>query len=291
MPDDLFINTIRGTYTPKPTGRKMLIFGKNGVIGEKLKARLEEDGHDVVIVASPTITTITPELIKGIEVIFLLAYDLEPVDIPVGDMEFIHKLREEALSAGVERVVFLRTLSDRSRGGPTEIDVLTRAEIKISDSSLPTTIVRSSILLDLDLVLVGALNKYASVGKFPNLPKNLALHECTPVLLREAIDFLARTPEHIYARTYHFDLGGSLTVSYKDFLDLFLEKERRKDSALGMPRSQSPGWSMQLLEDEKLAWRVFLEKTQFNMVPENEHIKELFRKTKITPLRDAINLI
>jgi len=291
MPDDLFINTIRGVYTPKPTGRKMLIFGENGSIGERLKARLQEDGHDVVIVSSPTLSTITPELLKGIEVIFLLAYDLEPIDVPVGDTEFIHLLREEALSAGVERAVFLRTLSGVEVTTFAEMDVMTRAEIKISDSALPTTIVRTSILLDLDLLLVRALNKYASIGKFPDLPDNLTLHECRPILLSEAIDFLSRTPEHEYARTYRFDLGGDLTISYKDFLNLFLEKERHKDMALGVPRSKSPGWTMQLLESEKHAWKVFIEKTQSDMVPESEHIKELFKKTKITPLRDAINLI
>jgi len=291
MPDDLFINTIRGTYVPKPTGRKMLIFGKNGSIGERLKNRLEEDGHYVAIITSPTLLTITPELFAGIEVIFLLAYDLEPVDVPIGDSEFVHSLREHALSAGVERAVFLRTLSEIKMVQPADMDVLTRAEIKISDSSLPTTIVRSSILLDLDLLLIRALNKYASIGKFPNLPNNLTLHECRPILLSEAVDFLARTPEHEYARTYHFDLGGDLTISYKDFLDLFLEKEKLKDSALGVPRSKSPGWTMQLLEDEKLAWTVFLDKTQADMVPESEHIKELFKKTKITPLQEAIKLV
>ncbi|MEX0933360.1 MAG: hypothetical protein WDZ74_01265, partial [Candidatus Paceibacterota bacterium] len=63
------------------------------------------------------------------------------------------------------------------------------------------------------------------------------------------------------------------------------------DSALGVPRSKSPGWTMRLLEDEMLAWSVFLQKTQIDMVPEGEHIKELFKKTKITPLREAIKLI
>jgi nucleoside-diphosphate-sugar epimerase len=291
MPDDLFINTIKGTYVAKPTGRKMLIFGKNGSIGERLKNRLEEDGHDVAIISSPTLATITPELFSGIEVIFLLAYDLEPVDVPIGDTEFLHALREHALSARVERVVFLRTLSELQAVQPIDMDVLTRAEIKISDSALPTTIVRSSILLDLDMLLVRALNKYASIGKFPNLPNDLTLHECRPILLSEAVDFLARTPEHEYARTYHFDLGGDLTISYKDFLDLFIDKERVKDSALGVPRSKSPGWTVQLLDDEKLAWKVFLEKTHINLVPESEHIKELFKKTKITPLPDAIKLV
>jgi hypothetical protein len=291
MPDDLFINTIRRKYKPKPTGRNMLIFGKNGHIGERLKSRLEEGGHNVTILPSPSIAMIGPELFKGVEVVFILAYDLEPVDVPVGDSEFIHGLREQALGSGVQRAVFFRALSETKNVRFAEMESFARAEIKIADSALPTTIVRSSILLDLDLLLIRALNKHASTGRFPNLPGNLALHECRPILLSEAIEFLARTPEHEYARTYRFDLGGDITISYKDFLNLFLEKEDQKRKALGVPRTRSQGQAAQLLEAEKMAWNSFLQKTQMNMVPSNEHIKELFKKVKVTPLREAIKLV
>lgn len=291
MPDDLFINTIRGKYKPKPTGRSMLIFGKNGHIGERLKSRLEEGGHSVTILPSPNVTLISPELFKGIEVVFLLAYDLEPVDLPVGDSEFIHALRGQALSSGVQRVVFFRAISEDKKTRFAEMEPFTRVEIKIADSALPTTIVRSSILLDLDLLLVRALNKYASVGRFPDLPGNLTLHECKPMLLSEAIEFLARTTEHEYARTYHFGLGGDTTLSYKDFLDLFLEKEAQKNKALGVSRARSRGQTAQLLEAENIAWKTFLQKTQTNMVPDDERMKELFKKVKITPLREAVKLV
>lgn len=291
MPDDLFINTIRGKYKPKPTGRTMLIFGKNGHIGERLKSRLEEDGHNVTILPSPSVAMIGPELFKGVEVVFLLAYDLEPVDVPIGDSEFVHGLREQALGSGVRRVVFFRALSEVKNVRFAEMEAFTRAEIKIADGTLPTTIVRSSILLDLDLLLVRALNKYARVGMFPDLPNNVTLHECRPILLSEAIDFLARTPEHEYARTYHFELGGDTTLSYKDFLDLFLDKEAQKDKALGVSGVRSRGQAAQLLEAEKIAWRSFLQKTQVNTVPRDEHIKELFKKVKVTPLREAIKLV
>ncbi|MDZ7726108.1 MAG: hypothetical protein U5L75_00825 [Candidatus Campbellbacteria bacterium] len=292
MPRELFINTIQGSYQAEPSGRKMVIFGRNGVIGDRIKARLEEEGHEVMLIASPKIESVTEEMFKDIDTFFILAYDLEPIDVHIGSSEFLKKVREKALVAGVSRGVLLESITTSKPNQPVYRDVLARAESFLSDSAIPLTSYRASLLLDVDLLLAKSISSYVADDVSPLLPDEAKEFQCQPILLKEAVEFIVRAVDHEIERTYRFDLGGNDKISYQEFVDLFVEKERRKSHTLGFSPLPKRERLASLSSDEHTAWNVFLEKTTTDMtVDEERDARKHFSDIKTTPLKEAINLI
>lgn len=288
MYDDLFINTIKGVYTPKPSGRKMLILGDNGHIGEVLLERLKEEGHSINVICSPTIETVSGDIFQDVEVCFVLAYDLEPVDVPIGDTEFLKTLRESALRAGVSRIVLLTAIKNSEPNRPVFFDVIARVETILGGSAIPLTSFRSSILLGTEMVFIRAISAYTTEHSSPVLPPESRVHECQPILLSEAIEMIAQAANHELERSYHFDIGGFDTLSYQALVTLFVNKEKNKKDALGVQSLGDKNELKKLGQNERIAWSVFLEKTKDNMLVEREGALEYFEDINITPLMEAI---
>lgn len=266
----------------------MLILGSNGRVGGALYERLKEEGHDINLIESPTIETVGREIFQDVEVCFILAYDLEPVDVPIGDTEFLKTLRENALSAGLSRIVLLTSIKNAEPNKPVFFDVVARVETILGGSAIPLTSFRSSILLDAEMVFVRAIEAYSTHNSSPTLPPESRINECQPVLLSEAIEMVVQAASHEIDRSYHFDIGGFDTLSYQALVSLFINREKGKKETLGVSSLSSKKSPRDLNQTERTAWSVFLEKTKDNMLVEREGALEYFKDVNITPLMEAI---
>lgn len=265
----------------------MLVLGENGRIGEVLAARLEEEGHSLNLVRAPNLATVTPKLFQDVEICFVLAYDLEPVDVPFGDTEFLKTLRENALSAGVSRIVLLTAIRNAEPNKAVFFDVVARVETILGGSAIPITSFRSSILLDPEMVFARAIDSYATRHSSPVLPPEASRFECQPILLKEAVEMIIRSADHEFPRTYHFDIGGNEKLSYQTLVELFVNKEMQKNAALGVSVPQKKR-SRAFGSEERQAWNIFLEKTKDNMLVKRESAAKYFHQVEISPLSEAI---
>lgn len=268
----------------------MLILGKNGPIGERLRNKLEEEGHEVDIRTFEPAEDVPADLFAGVSVCFVLAYDFEPIDIPISNIDFLRRLKSLALREKVERFVLLTAIHNPEPGRPIYYDVLARAEALLGEGAIPLSSLRTSLVLDPEMVFIKAIRNYAAHKSSPLLPEIAKKHECQPVLLDEMIEVLVRSVDHDLARPYYFDIGGKDLISYYDLVQRFIDQEMKKRKKLGV-KAQSTIDIKDLSPLERTAWNVFLEKTSDNMVISRESASEYFGDIKFSSLAEVFRKV
>ena len=214
-----------------------LVTGATGYVGGRLIERLRRDERPVRALTRDA-ARLTPragvkaatgdvisgqgirEALEGCRVAYYLVHSMEAAD----DTDFAGRDRtaartfaDAATAAGVERVVYLGGLAPSDR--PASPHIASRVEVEeiLLEHGPPATALRASILIGAQSSSFRMLVKLVERLRLLPLPAwrtNLT----QPIAERDAIEYLARTPDVQAAAGRSLDICGPDVVSYGDMV-------------------------------------------------------------------------
>lgn len=248
-----------------------LVTGSTGYVGDRLLARLSAAGRPVRALARvPARVTRRPgvepvrgdllartglsEALDGVSTAYYLVHSMEAANDPRGfadrDRRAADAFGRAAAGAGVERIVYL--------GGivPTTIDddgvapgAATRASSHLSsrleveeillDAVPGSTALRASILIGARSASFRILVRLVERLRLLPLP-SWRENRTQPIDERDAIEFLARTPDTPGAAGRSLDVVGPDVLSYGDMVERIAELMGVGRLPLGLGRSLTP---------------------------------------------------
>ncbi|HYI38660.1 MAG TPA: NAD(P)H-binding protein [Thermoleophilaceae bacterium] len=210
-----------------------LVTGATGYVGGRLVERLRRDDRPVRALTRDA-ARLTPregveaatgdvisgqglrEALDGCRVAYYLVHSMEAADdadFAARDRTAARTFADAAAAAGVERVVYLGGLAPSDR--PPSPHIASRVEVEeiLLEHGPPATALRASILIGAQSSSFRMLVKLVERLRLLPLPawrKNLT----QPIAERDAIEYLARTPQVAAAAGRSLDICGPDVVSY-----------------------------------------------------------------------------
>lgn len=238
-----------------------LVTGATGYVGGRLVARLREEGRTVRAVARDPgrlveragVEAVRGDLLggggmraalDGCSVAYYLVHSMEAApdgtrDFASRDRRAAERFAADATAAGVERVVYLGGLAPQT--GIASAHIASRVEVEqILLAGAPgATALRASIL-------IGA--RSASFRILVRLVERLRLlplpawrdNVTRPIAERDAIEFLARTPEIAATAGRSLDIAGPDVVSYGEMIGRIAEQMGVGRTPIGLGVSLTP---------------------------------------------------
>ena len=210
-----------------------LVTGATGYVGGRLVERLRRDERKVrALVRDPS--RLRPqdgvevvggdflsgrgvrEALEGCQTAYYLVHSMEAagdVDFATRDRSAARAFAEAASAAGVERVVYLGGLAPSDR--PASPHIASRVEVEeiLLELGPPTTALRASILIGAGSSSFRMLVRLVERLRLLPLPAWRA-NRTQPIAERDAIEYLARSPEVPEAAGRSLDICGPDVVSY-----------------------------------------------------------------------------
>lgn len=210
-----------------------LVTGATGYVGGRLTQRLRRDGRPVRALVRDAsrlepadgVEAVTGDVIsgdgvrealEGCRVAYYLVHSMEASDdrdFAARDRAAARTFADAATAAGVERVVYLGGLAPSDK--PASPHIASRVEVEeiLLEHGPPATALRASIL-------IGA--RSSSFRMLVRLVERLRLlplpawreNRTQPIAERDAVEYLARTPEVAEAAGRSLDVCGPDVVSY-----------------------------------------------------------------------------
>jgi uncharacterized protein YbjT (DUF2867 family) len=219
-----------------------LVTGATGYVGGRLIERLRRDGRSVRALTRDT-ARLSPregvegatgdvisgdgirEALEGCRVAYYLVHSMEAADDPdfaARDRTAARNFADAATAAGVERVVYLGGLAPADR--PASPHIASRVEVEeiLLEHGPPATALRASILIGAQSSSFRMLVKLVERLRLLPLPA-WRTNVTQPIAERDAIEYLARTPEVPAAAGRSLDICGPDVVSYGDMVTAIAE--------------------------------------------------------------------
>ena len=214
-----------------------LVTGATGYVGRHLTERLSRAGRPVralardprrvpqragvEVVAGDLVSGAgLDEALEGCSTAYYLVHSMEPGadDFAGRDRRAALNFARAARAAGLERAVYLGGLAPP--GGPTSLHLRSRLEVEqILLEELPrSTALRASILIGAESSSFRILVRLVERLRILPFPA-WRVRRTRPIAERDAVEYLALTPERPAAEGRSLDIVGPDAVSYGDMLE------------------------------------------------------------------------
>ena len=275
-----------------------LVTGATGYVGGRLIDRLVERGRAVRAVARdparvnerPGVEAVRGDLIAGegleaaldrCQTAYYLVHSMEAA----GDRDFAGRDRRAATNfaraaraAGVERIVYLGGLVPP--GGPPSAHLASRLEVEeiLLEHVPASTALRASILVGArssSFRILVRLVERMRVMPFPTWREN----RTRPIAERDAIEYLALTPERPDAAGRSLDIAGPDELTYADMVERIADLMGIGRVGLGLPASQTPAASavVSAITGQPLELvRPLMESLAHDLLPRNEDAAAIY---------------
>jgi uncharacterized protein YbjT (DUF2867 family) len=238
-----------------------LVTGASGYVGGRLIERLRAEGRDVRALtrdprrfaAREGVEVARGDLLdgdgletalEGCSVAYYLVHSMEAApddtrDFARRDRRAAERFANAAVAAGVERVVYLGGLAPRT--GAHSAHIASRVEVEeiLLEMAPGATALRASILIGSRSASFRILVRLVERLRLLPLPAwrdNLT----RPIAERDAIEFLARTPETPAGAGRSLDITGPDVVSYGEMIERIAEQMGVGRTPIGLGASLTP---------------------------------------------------
>jgi uncharacterized protein YbjT (DUF2867 family) len=276
-----------------------LVTGATGYVGGRLIDRLLDEGRVVRALArrperfDPRAGVdvvkgdlLDPESLRaaldGVESAYYLVHSMEAgsngTDFSSRDRTAATNFADAARAAGVERVVYLGGLVPE--GGPRSPHLASRLEVEeiLLDALPGSTALRASIVIGAhsdSFRLLVRLVERLRVLPFPGWREN----RTQPIDERDAIEYLARTPETAAAAGRSLDIVGPDTVTYGQLIRRIAEAMGVGRTPLLLNASRTPAASAVVAAVTQLPIelvRPLMESLESDLLPRNDDAGEIY---------------
>jgi uncharacterized protein YbjT (DUF2867 family) len=243
-----------------------LVTGATGYVGGRLLERLAREGRPLRALArDPSrieridgVEPVTGDLVRGtgleaaldgVTTAYYLVHSMEPSAVAGGNGDFGARDREAARNfaraasaAGVERIVYLGGLVPQD--APLSPHLASRLEVEriLLDAAPSSTALRASIIVGArssSFRILVRLIERLRVLPFPAWRD----HRTQPIAERDAIEYLARTPDTPDAAGRSLDIAGPDMLSYGAMIEQIAELMGVSRTPIRLRVSQTPAAS------------------------------------------------
>jgi uncharacterized protein YbjT (DUF2867 family) len=238
-----------------------LVTGATGYVGGRLVERLRAQGRSVRALArdpsrlaeSDGVELVRGDLLSGAglraaldgcSVAYYLVHSMEAApdggpDFASRDRGAAERFAAEATAAGVQRVVYLGGLAPQT--GIASPHIASRVEVEqiLLTGSPGATALRASILIGARSASFRILVRLVERLRLLPLPA-WRTNVTRPIAERDAIEFLARTPEVAATACRSFDIAGPDVVSYGQMIERIAEQMGVGRTPIGLGVSLTP---------------------------------------------------
>jgi uncharacterized protein YbjT (DUF2867 family) len=277
-----------------------LVTGATGYVGGRLIERLTREGRPLRALARDPlrleqidgVEAVAGDLMSGtgleaaldgVETAYYLVHSMEPAAGANGDFGSRDRLAarnfaDAAAAAGVERVVYLGGLVPQD--APLSPHIASRLEVEqtLLEAAPASTALRASII-------VGAGS--SSFRILVRLVERLRLlpfpawrdHRTQPIFERDAIEYLARTPETPDAAGRSLDIAGPDVLSYGAMIERIADVMGVGRMPIRLGVSQTPAASalVAAIVDQPLELvRPLMQSLEYDLLPRNDDAERIY---------------
>jgi uncharacterized protein YbjT (DUF2867 family) len=277
-----------------------LVTGATGYVGGRLLERLAAEGRPVRALARQPrrlehlhgVEAVAGDLVRdtgleaaldGVETAYYLVHSMEPAGTANGDFGSRDRVAarnfaEAAAAAGVERIVYLGGIVPE--GVPLSPHLASRLEVEetLLGAAPKSTALRASII-------VGA--RSSSFRILVRLVERLRLlpfpawhdHRTQPIFERDAIEYLARTPETPEAAGRSLDIAGPDMLSYGAMIERIADVMGVGRTPIPFGTSQTPAASavVAAIVDQPIELvRPLMQSLEHDLLPRNDDAQKIF---------------
>lgn len=275
-----------------------LVTGATGYVGGRLTDRLLREGRPVrALVRDPS--RLAPreglevvrgdllsgegvaEALEGCSTAYYLVHSMETGagdDFAARDRRAATTFAQAARAAGVERVVYLGGLVPE--GGPRSAHLASRLEVEeILLEGVPgSTALRASIIVGAGSASFRVLVRLVERLRFLPFPA-WRDHRTRPIDERDAIEYLARTPQVPGTAGRSLDIAGPDVLSYGEMIERIAESMGVARMPVPLPTSQTPAASaiVAAVTGQPLELvRPLMESLETDLLPRDDRAQELY---------------
>jgi uncharacterized protein YbjT (DUF2867 family) len=279
-----------------------LVTGATGYVGGRLIERLAREGRPLRALArDPSrlepvdgVEPVAADLLRdrgldaaldGVETAYYLVHSMEPAAGAGADGDFGSRDRlaarnfaRAAARAGVERVVYLGGIVPQ--GAPLSAHLASRLEVEriLLEAAPSSTALRASILVGArssSFRILVRLIERLRVLPFPAWRD----HRTRPIFERDAVEYLARTPQVPEAAGRSLDIAGPDVLSYGAMIERIADLMSVGRMPLRLPVSQTPAASavVAAIVDQPLELvRPLMQSLEHDLLPRNDDAAALY---------------
>jgi len=284
-----------------------LVTGATGYIGGRLVERLVKEGRDVRALArnpdrldpAHGVEPVAGDLVRntgldealdGVETAYYLVHSMEHVTTPSNgngsggsfgdrDRTAATNFAEAAARAGTRRVVYLGGLLPQDQRLSPHLESRLEVERILLDSAPESTAFRASIVIGARSSSFRILVKLVERLRFLPFPA-WRDHRTQPVFERDAIEYLARTPQTSEAAGRSLDMAGPDVLSYGEMIETIAELMGVGRTPIRLGVSQTPTASAVVAgivgQPVELV-RPLMESLQYDLLPrEDANARDVF---------------
>jgi uncharacterized protein YbjT (DUF2867 family) len=224
--------------------------------------------------------------LDGVETAYYLVHSMEPVgpsangnaDFGARDRTAASNFARAAATAGVERIVYLGGIMPR--GERISVHLASRREVEeiLLDAVPDSTALRASIMVGArssPFRLLVRLVERLRLLPFPAWHEN----RTRPIFERDAIEYLARTPQVSEAAGRSLDIAGPDTLTYGEMIERIAELMGLGRVALPLGMSQTATTSAVVAAVVGLPLelvRPLMESLEYDLLPRDEDARRIY---------------
>jgi uncharacterized protein YbjT (DUF2867 family) len=240
---------------PKPELGRILVTGASGYVGGRLIIELISRGYQVramvrrklaiqeqrwpgaeIIEADALNPDSLRQALDGVRLAYYLIHSmmLGPQSFATSDLVAARNFARCAQQAGVERIVYLGGLGERSSDLSEHLRNRMEVAEVLRSGTTPVTILRAAVIIGSGSASYEIMQHLVSVLRLIFVPK-WANSRCQPIAVRDVMKYLIGSAEVPETAGGEFDIGGSEIMSYGKMLEEIARLINRRIVLLRVP--------------------------------------------------------
>ncbi|HWG92384.1 MAG TPA: NAD(P)H-binding protein [Candidatus Thermoplasmatota archaeon] len=287
--------------------RTILVAGASGFIGRHLVPQLVARGHAVRALTRrperyqgpPGVTVARGDVLDadslrsalaGCDAAVYLVHSMEGGDFAERDRLAARNFREAAAAAGLERLVYLGGLGNRS---DESLSPHLRSRHEVGDllagGGVPTTVLRAAIILGAGGASFEMLRELVMRLPVMVTPRWVE-SRCQPIALRDVLRYLVAALEDPVPQPATFDIGGPDVLTYRGMMTEFADLLGKRLLVVGVPvltPRLSTYWVDLVTSQPKAVAHALIEGLRNDVVCENDAARRQW-PFPLLPYREAV---